>query len=507
MIHFFKKYHKWLSIILIIFILIFSISGIILNHRHLLAGFDVSRNWMPEEYRYHHWDNAAVRGTFKLNEDSILIYGNIGIWLTDKRAIHFSDFNTGLPEGIDNRKICKIYKTKQGILLAGTLFGLYRYDKLKRKWNYIEVPLDDEHIVDFSEKKDTLLILSRSYLLKTTDIAHFSVKTLPIPEDYDNKVSLFKTLWVIHSGELYGHIGVLLVDLIGLIFIFLSITGLIYFINPYLIRKNKKKDKSVAHLSKTSRWSLKWHNKIGWITVLFLIITATTGMFLRPPLLIAIVNSRVGKIPHTTLSTPNPWNDKLRRMIYDETHNRYIISTLDGVYFSDDDFSSSLKRFKHQPPISVMGPNVFQMKNDSIFLVGSFLGLFEWNPKALNTYDYIDKKLYHEPTSIGNPIGNHLITGYSNDFQNGEVFFDYGAGAYYVANRKPFVPMPEILEQQPISLWNFALEFHTGRIFLSLIGNFYILYIPLLGLSVLFILISGFIVWYTRHRKKKPIEQ
>ena len=59
-----------------------------------------------------------------------------------------------------------------------------------------------------------------------------------------------------------------------------------------------------------------------------------------------------------------------------------------------------------------------------------------------------------------------------------------------------FAPMPrQIREESTMSLWNVALEIHTGRIWQPLIGGFYVLIVPLTGLIVLFILISGFIVW------------
>jgi len=101
---FLKKYHKWLGLILTVFILFASVSGIILNHRKALSGIDVRRTLLPKEYHYHNWNNAAVKGTEKINNDSVLIYGNIGIWLTDSSFSKFSDFNKGFPKGIDNRK-------------------------------------------------------------------------------------------------------------------------------------------------------------------------------------------------------------------------------------------------------------------------------------------------------------------------------------------------------------------------------------------------------------------
>ena len=117
MIKFFKKYHKWLGVIFLIPFLLFSVSGIILNHRELFAGLDISRNLMPKEHLYKNWNNAAVKGTEKISEDSILIYGNIGVFLTSVDADKFTDFNKGFPNGVDNHKVCKVLKQKMVICL------------------------------------------------------------------------------------------------------------------------------------------------------------------------------------------------------------------------------------------------------------------------------------------------------------------------------------------------------------------------------------------------------
>ena len=500
MIKFFKKYHKWLGVVVTLFLLIFSISGIVLNHRELLSGFDVSRNYLPKQYQYSDWNNAAVKGTVELNNDSILIYGNIGIWLTDTTFEHFSSFNDGFPDGIDNKKICKIFINSKGKLFAGSYFGLYKYDFSISEWKKIQLPIHEKRIVDIAEKGDTLLVLSRSNLLKTTNYHNFEVVTLPEPVDYDNKIGLFKTLWVIHSGELYGTFGKLLVDLIGLVFIFLIITGLIYFINGYRIKYRKKKQLKAKSIKKINKWNLKWHNKIGWITIIFLIITTVTGMFLRPPLLIAIAYTKVDKIPFTELDSPNPWFDKLRRIYHDKNKERYIIATLDGVYEVDDKFSSKLSRFAQQPPLSIMGVNVFENVSDSVMLVGSFEGLFLWNTASGTVFDYIDKKPYIAPVVQGPPIGNHIVTGFTRHYKGKEVYFDFGWGANTIDAKDGFVEMPTAIKNQPISLWNLALEFHTARIYSVFFGSLYILIVPIVGLLTLFILISGLIVWFKKYR-------
>jgi uncharacterized iron-regulated membrane protein len=58
-----------------------------------------------------------------------------------------------------------------------------------------------------------------------------------------------------------------------------------------------------------------------------------------------------------------------------------------------------------------------------------------------------------------------------------------------------------VTEAYPMSLWNLALEIHTARFYQIFFGSLYILFIPLSGLVILFILVSGFILWWKWHRK------
>lgn len=500
MVLLFKKYHKWIGVVVALLLLLFAISGIILNHRNLLSPVDVDRSFLPDEYQIVNWNNAAVKGTEKITHDSILIYGNIGIWLTDSSFANYKDFNSGIPEGIDNRKVCKVLLGEKGDLWAGTLFGLFKYNFEQQQWENISIPTREKRVVDIVDFGDSLYMLTRSHLLVYKN-EKFKVRTLPPPENYDNKIGLFKTLWVIHSGEIYGFAGKILVNLVGLIFIFLTITGFILFVNRYRVQKKFNAKKPIQKIKKINLWNLRWHNKIGWITLIFLIITTTTGMFLRPPLLVTIANMRVGKIPGTELATANPWFDQLRRILYDKENNRFILATFTGFYYSDDNFKSELKVFKNQPPASIMGVNVLKRVNKNQYLIGSFEGLFRWNPATAEIFDVIKKEPYVKKEIAGPPIGDYLITGYSDDFDNQEVAFDYDKGALNINNGKQFPAIPSnVRDAYRISLWSLALEIHTGRIYESLLGIFYVLIVPLTGLITLFILISGFIVWWKLHR-------
>ena len=505
MVKFFKKYHKWLGIVISIFILLFAASGIVLNHRNWFSPVDVSRSLLPSEYEYQNWNSAAVKSTVKIGGDSILIYGNIGVWLTDTHQSFFSDFNKGFPKGVDNHKVCKVFKSTNGKLFAGTLFGLFKYDEQTGGWTKILSPEHNPRVVDIAQREDTLFVLSRSFLYKTTDGESFIKTELPPGVDYDNKIGLFKTLWVIHSGEIYGAIGKLLVDIVGLIFVFLTITGIVYFLVPLLVKmKRGKIGHRVKRLKRVNNWSLKWHNKIGWMTIVFLIITTITGMFLRPPLLAIIGEMKVGKIPFTELDTPNPWFDKLRRIIVDEEQNTIYFATLDGIYYSDLNISGAeLKKSDNQPPMSIMGVNAFRVIDNDNLLVGSFEGLFKWNHSTGFVYDAIKQQEFIPDTNKRIPLGEFLVTGYSGDFEQGDVYFDFDTGAGVIGNGSKFAAMPSQIKQQKMSLWNVALEVHTARMYKIIFGKFYILFIPLAGFIILFILISGLIVWYKNYWKKK----
>lgn len=73
------KHHKWLGLLLGPFVILFCISGIVLNHRRQWASTDISRAWLPTDYRYDNYNNGLVRGTIDLPDSSTLIYGNAGI--------------------------------------------------------------------------------------------------------------------------------------------------------------------------------------------------------------------------------------------------------------------------------------------------------------------------------------------------------------------------------------------------------------------------------------------
>ncbi|MBI9036051.1 MAG: PepSY domain-containing protein [Bacteroidales bacterium] len=491
----YRKHHRWPGLIMSFIILFFSFSGLIMNHREYFSETEINRKHLPKDYQYQNWNLSAVKGSLNLSNQTSLIYGNIGIWQSSDNFLSYMDFNHGLPDGIDNRKIYDLLETKNGKLFAATFSGLYIYKR--SQWLTIELPEADKRVVSLAESNGQVYIMTRSniYTIQSDD-KEINVKKLNIPinANQNNKVSLFKTLWLIHSGEIFGLPGKLFTDVMAVVFIIISITGIIYFLIPFVRKRKKKLMKSTNKLNKFNRITLKWHNKLGYYSIVILIIITLTGMFLRPPLLIAIAETKVSPIPFTHLSNKNPWFDKFRMIAFDEETATFIISTLEGMYFSDDYFANPLKKFNSQPPISIMGINVFEKISHQEYLIGSFSGLFLWNPEQNYIEDFIEQKPYRHTT--GKPVGQHIITGFIVDKNNDAFVFDYNMGVKSLSRNTAFPAMSDnILHDSPMSVWNLCLEIHTGRIFKNIIGDFYILFVPLSGIFLLLVLGSGLLLY------------
>lgn len=503
----YKKLHKWPGLIISCALFYYAITGIFMNHRSLFSGLDVDRDLLPVAYHYRNWNNAALKGNLIINSDSILVYGNIGVWLTDSVFKHYESWNSGFPQGIDNRKIFDIVQTENGEIYAATLVGLYTWDRDSRKWVILIAGDNPERFTGLTCLGDTLFALSRSHLYKgKSDGIHsfLSKIELPAPEGYNREVTLFQTIWQIHSGEIMGLSGQVFVDLLGMITAFLSLTGIIYFFFPGWIKRRFLLHKSAVKLVSINKWSLKWHNKLGAWTFVLLIILFFTGMFLRPPMLLLVANAKIAPLRFTHLDQPNPWYDKLRDILYDPDKEMFLLSTSDGMYGMDLN-DPRPKRLQVQPPVSIMGINTLEPYQDKAYLVGSFSGLFLWNPEQPEIFNFPDGKIYQEQ-STGRPIGDFKVTGTLSDGKGHLYLADYDKGIVPLWHGKTFPPMPEnILETSGMSLWNACLEIHTGRIFQGMLGDFYILLVPLVGLTGITVVLSGYLLWRRKYKIKPDL--
>lgn len=540
-----KKYHRWLGLVLSVFMLVFCVSGIILNHREVFSGCEVSRKWLPASYHIKNFNNGVVKGTVvkksaahslsSENCDSVLAYGCAGVFLTDSRLSTWQDFNAGLPESIDERNVRHVVKAKDGSLWCAALRDVYRYDENSHRWKKVELPGNEERIMDVALAKDsmTVVALTRSRVFTIVPFVQYGEivkigksssetyrvesKIIPAPKKYEPKTTLFKLVWHLHSGEFFGLPGKLVVDAIALVLIVLSITGILLFILPYGIRRAKKlaAKARMKRLGKQFAWNMKWHNKIGYVTIVLTLWIAITGMCLRPPLMVPLVLS---KLPQAVGEDGNVWQDKLRAIRWDAVQGDWLVSTSDGFLRVDEDFSQAPKMLPDDecPKLSPMGVTVWESDGKGGWIVGSFRGIYRWNPvnhSSNQILDYFTGKPSEETSMI--PISDNLVCGYSEDFLGGKpLVFDFAKGvedakgqAVALCNDEPKTSRNEesmsdlICETAPMSLWNVALELHVGRCYSPFLGPLSNLFVFLSGLLITLVLLSGYIISHRRRKK------
>lgn len=512
-----KKYHKWLGIGFCFFTLMFAVSGIILNHRHMYGKVNISRNCLPRQFQFTGWNNGLLRGTLPYN-DSIIVYGAGGIYLADPSATTYYDFNTGLPESADSRNIRSVVQTADSTLFAVAPYDFYKF--ADGTWQRIPVgsqsALSPTRFTDIATHGDSLVLLSRNEVyLSLPPYKHFHRIQLKRAEGIDGKTTLFRVVWLIHNGEMFGLPGRVAIDLMGILFIFLCTTGLVIWTSQLAIKRSSRRHGAMLKATqKTFRWNFKWHEKFGRWTIIFTLFLCITGWALRPPLLIALVKCRVSPIPFTMLDTPNPWADKLRMIEWDDRSNEWLLSTSEG-FFTLPSFNDTPIKDTSAPPVSVMGLNVMkpirnaqsaepidsaqsaepadtlQSPTDDKWIIGSFSGLFVWDREHDAAFDYYTGE--PAPRTAGAPFGKLAVSGYTDDFP-----FPPVVATYYEGVLSSDMPQPEELRTLPMSLWSLALEVHTGRIYTFLCGAETLVYVFIAGIIIGFILWSG---WKLRIRK------
>ena len=515
--------HKWGGLFFTLFLIIFALSGIVLNHRVALSEVDVPRSVLPPEYRMEHWNLGAVKGTLRVSSDSILLYGENGLWLTDSSRACFSRFERGMRSGADNRLVANVVRTHSGQLFAVTTFDAYQWNHSTQSWQRLtERFAPSDRMTDAAVKGDTLVLQSRSELfLATAPYTHFERIHLKAPTNAPLGRFTFRTLWMLHSGELFGAWAQYFVDFLGVILIVLCLTGVVLAFFPKLLKRQRKRQpEGKSMLRRVFKFSLQLHNKLGVYLLAFLLLLTVTGMFLRPPLLVAIARHRHQPLALTHEHNPNPWWDNLRMIRYDRHHHRWLLQTPFG-FFTTSNLHSAPTKLDHEPPVGFMGTNVLQQEDADHWIAGSFSGLYRWNARTGESWNLYTGQRYVAPKHQGIPDFTYSVSGYSKDLSARPVVFDYNRGAEYALGgakkaatdddeqefvcyeRADFSVMPEQVQDGRLSLWRVALETHTGRIYTFLPNIVIQLFIFLSGTFLLTVLISGFIIWRKFHRFAK----
>lgn len=402
---FLHRLHLWVGIPIGIMLLIFSVTGILMNIPSLSSETLVSRAWMPERYQARDWNNGALRGSC-----DGLLYGSCGVWTEQ-----------GDSAGLDGRNVLALARGADERYFAVTPSRLWVGSP--GHWQPVALPESDRWCWIARDGERLLLTGRGSVLSAAPPYSDWQRVSLEPPTESVALPALVKKL---HSGHLFGSIGRVVVIVLGVFLALLSATGLLH-----VALKRRPNRKQYVELFRNN---LKLHFHIGKILLVLLLLICLTGAFLRPPLRPLIADITMDATA------------ELQQCCRDKVAGDYLVVTQRGFY-SLPALGERPTRLQSAPPIGRKGLTVLQQQDDGSWLVGSDKGLYRWmcstGEQSLlaegNIAGYTARtgavdakrgtKLLPQPAAVASaPISLRSI---AMDIHNGRLFFGNG-GAVWV---------------------------------------------------------------------------
>ncbi len=496
-----KWLHKYIGLGLILFMVWTSISGILMNHPGLVSGVSVPGWLVPPQYHVRNWNRSSlVTLEFsKRNPDVAYLAGKQGIWKTGDGYRNFTPMMDGLPRSQYYRKAKDLLLLEEeSLLLAATEGGLYRCDLVSEKWYKIPLANKGEPVLRILHAGEKLIAVTPFHVYASPNPpATIAFRPLAIGRDEPQaRVSLVKLFFDLHNGEAWGIGGKLLFDATGLILVFLSISAFYTWYFPWQKRRRKASRLLTNPRSRTVfKYMFKYHLKLGiWICAILLLIGGT-GLFMRPPLLVALVGKDMPAGLYPGLHEDSPWNDKIQNALFDETTGELLLQCTDGFWQGNPQAGTVFRKADSTVPVFVMGSTVLEARTDGA-LVGSFNGIYNWNRNTNAATDVLNERAANGVSPVR--PAEIMVTGYFRTPVGEEFITAHEQGLLPLrgaALNGRFQMPSELLDDFRLPLWNYLFEIHNGRFFQDLVGTWYLLIVPLGSLLFVVITLSGLYDW------------
>lgn len=496
-----KSIHKYLGLISGLYLLAMGASGLLLNHPEWIRSINTPHSLVPDDYSYQNWNRMLIRSGTITADGAWYLAGKSGIARSDDQGHSFSILDDGFPAAAYDRDTADLLildkNSDERILLAATRSGLYQKHG-NNPWSQIRLPdaPSSPRMVALVKTEKKIIAFSETSAWQA-DIAtrNFTPVELTVAdEDSATKVPLFRVLHDIHNGAILGTPGKVLLDISGIFLVILGVSGLVIWFVPW---RNRKLPGLRQPPGTFFRWCWKYHLKLGIWIVVVLMILAGSGIFLRPPLLLATITHSLGADNPLLHFSPSSggFGGKFQSATY-SSNGAIIISTQSGLWRGPANLDGKFQRLQLPVPIHGMGVTVLEgMENDQL-LIGSFSGLFVVEEHQGRTW-----RLRRPGLQENNPYqSNDLVSGVIMAGGQPILRVDYHDGMLPMTALQRLLPAmpPEIAAAAPISLWHYLFEFHNGRIFEPWLGPWYLLIIPISGIILLLLCLSGAYDWWCR---------
>jgi hypothetical protein len=352
-------------------------------------------------------------------------------------------------------------------------------------------------VVDLVHAGDRILVFTPSacYALGGTE-ENPLLESVPLTSNTapSTHAPLFRFLLKLHDGSVLGLPGKLFMDMVGLTLVFLSISAIYIWYIPWRKKRSKKRRNPARYF----RFLHKYHLKLGIYIGAFIAIIALTGMFVRPPLLMAIVRYSVPAVLLNGTKTAGPWQAKITRAIYEPQSDTLLLATRDGFFRGPADGLQPFSKETIDVPVHGMGVFVMESLSRQRLLIGSFSGLYVWDRVQQTAADIEGRPIQRwrggrPRAQTGMAAGAIVRDGQLN------CWADYRRGLLPLPGEDSCFAMPDqVLHSSRMSLWHVLFEIHNGRFFRDWLGTYTWLIVPVGGLVLVINVLTGCYDWFYR---------
>lgn len=499
--------HKYVGLVLSLYFVWMAASGILLNHTDMIEGISCPLTIMGEEHLYRNWSRGACRGAaFSESEVGVAyLYGKEGVWLTDDDGRSFRPLNEGLPRASAQRDVRTMLACARGVLLAGGSSGLW-VARRGEAWRRVRLEPDLGGIVKLLAVNERVVALTDSgaFAARIDGLAQapvFAPLALARPPDPgDEQIGGVEFVLGVHSGEVLGLPGKLLMDMAGLALVFLAVSGFAMWHAPWRgwlnrrfgVRRPRARPALLRFLN-------RYHRSVGVWAAALAATSVITGLLLCIPLVMMLSGKSVSATFAPGLRSDNPWHGHIQNALYDDRRETIVIAA-DGYWEAPADLSEPFALIDGAPGGGVMGLSVFEPTDDG-YLVGSFGGLLRW---ARETGEVVDHLTGEAPKRGRGPVGAFMTSAWFQDLRGREWGVDFRKGLRCLTEDSDAYAMPrEVVENGRIPLWLVLHYLHNGRIWSMVSTSGRLLFGLLAALLAIVVLLTGGYDWLHEQRRRK----